>query len=105
VICVRRGGSYERRVKRRLAPDAELVAEGQVIRGCDAVAEWVLRPPQRSRIAAEPRRVAAAGPSILVSELEAGAHLWRLQEGRVRRWRAFDDLARARQAAGLRERG
>lgn len=96
--------SHERRVKRRLAPDVEFVAEGQVIEGRDDVAEWVLRPAQRSRIAAEPRRVAAAGPSILVSEFDTGADVWRLQEGRVRRWQAFEDLAQARRAASLQGR-
>jgi hypothetical protein len=43
--------------------------------------------------------VVAAGPGVLVTYADAGADVWRLQEGKVRRWQSFADADRARAAA------
>jgi hypothetical protein len=91
----------EQELAELLAADAEFIAGGRPRRGRDAVVEWLRSAPESSRIASEPERVVAARPGYLVTYLEPGADLWRLQEGRIRRWQSFTDRDEARVAAGL----
>jgi hypothetical protein len=94
-------GKREQELAELLAPDAEFIVEGRPRRGRNAVVEWLLRAPESTRIASEPQRVVAARPGYLVTYLEPGADVWRLQEGRIRRWQSFADRDEARGAAGL----
>jgi len=94
-------GKREHEVAELLAPDAEFIVEGQARRGSDAVIEWLFKAPESRRIASAPQRVVAARPGYLVTYLEPGADVWRLQEGRIRRWQSFGDRDEARAAAGL----
>jgi hypothetical protein len=94
-------GKREQELAELLAADAEFVVEGRARRGRGAVVEWLLTAPESTRIASEPQRVVAARPGYLVTYLEPGADVWRLQEGRIRRWQSFADRDEARVAAGL----
>lgn len=88
-----------------LAPDAVFDAGGEVQRGRDAVAGWLPRAPEAPRISSPPRRVVAVGPGFLVTDLEQGADVWRIQEGRVRWWRRFGDRDSAYAAARAADAG
>jgi hypothetical protein len=94
-------GKREQELAELLAPEAEFILEGGARRGRSAVVEWLLSAPESTRIASEPHRVVAARPGYLVTYLEPGADVWRLQEGRIRRWQSFADRDEARVAAGL----
>jgi hypothetical protein len=94
-------GKREQEVAELLAADAEFIAAGRARHGRDAVVEWLRSAPESSRIASEPQTVLAARPGYLVTYVEAGADVWRLQEGMIRRWQAFADRDEARVAAGL----
>jgi ketosteroid isomerase-like protein len=91
----------EQELAKLLAPDVEFVVEAGGRRGRGAVVEWLLSESESTRIASEPQRVLAARPGYLVTYLEPGADVWRLQEGRIRRWQSFADHDEARVAAGL----
>ena len=84
-----------------LAADVEFIAGDQARSGRDVVATWLLQAPESTRIASEPQKVVAAGPGILVTYVDTGADVWRVQEGKIRRWQSFADRDRARDAAGL----
>lgn len=94
-----------RAIRGLLAPDVVFDAGGEVQRGRDAVAEWLLRTPEAPRIASPPRRVVAVGPGFLVTHLAQGADVWRVQEGRVRWWRRCGDGDAAHAAAQAAEAG
>jgi hypothetical protein len=94
-------GKREEELAELLAADAEFIAAGPPRHGRDEVVEWLRSAPESSRIASEPQRVLAARPGFLVTYVEAGADVWRLQEGMIRRWQAFADRDEARVAAGL----
>jgi hypothetical protein len=94
-------GKREQEIAGLLAADAEFIVEGRARRGRDAVVEWLRSAPESKRIASEPQRVVAARPGYLITYIEPGADVWRLQEGRIRRWQSFADRDEARVAAGL----
>lgn len=94
-------GKREEELAGLLAADAEFIVGERPRRGRDAVVEWLLSAPESSRIASEPQRVLAARPGYLVTYLDPGADVWRLQEGMIRHWQAFADRDEARVAAGL----
>jgi hypothetical protein len=94
-------GRREKELAGLLAADAEFIVGERPRRGRDAITEWLLSAPEASRLSAEPQRVLAARPGYLVAYVEAGADVWRLQEGTIRRWQTFADRDEARDAAGL----
>lgn len=89
----------DKKIRALLAPAAEFIVGEEAKRGRDAVTEWLLQGPESTRILSEPRRVEAAGPGVLVTCVDSGADVWRVQEGKVRRWQSFADGDRARAAA------
>jgi hypothetical protein len=95
----------DRAISDLLAPDAVFEPGGEVQRGRRAVAEWLLRTPEAPRIASPPKRVVAVGTGFLVTQLEQGADVWRVQEGRVRWWRRCRDEDEAHAAAKAAETG
>lgn len=100
-VAERRKGA----IRDLLSPDAVFDLGGEIQRGRHAVAEWLLRTPEASRIASPPRRVVAIGTGFLVTHLERGADVWRVQEGRVRWWRRCGDGDEAHAAAQAAEAG
>ena len=92
-----RGKSKE--IRKLLAADAKFeVDHGKPLRGRDAIVEWVLRtepPPETT----EPDEVEAIGTGILIVHRPDGAELWRIQEGKVRRWASYTTVDEARTAA------
>lgn len=89
-------------VRALLAPDVEFGAgdgDGDAVCGPGLVAPWVLRPETVMRFTAEPREVEAVGTGILITHRDAGAEVWRVREGKVRRWASYDSGDRARAAA------
>jgi hypothetical protein len=95
----------DRRIRGLLAPDVVFEGGGEVRHGRHAVAEWLLRTPEGPRVASPPKRVVAVGPGFLITHLERGADVWRVQEGRVRWWRRCGDGDEAHAAAQAAEAG
>lgn len=90
-----RSGS-KKRVVQLLAPEAEFVLPGgEPVQGRQSVAEWLLKPPQATRIGTEPDSVVGVKPGVLVSSLDGGAAVWRVREGKVRWRKGFASLAEA----------
>ena len=96
------GAGDEVKVKELLAPDAEFTVGAEAKDGSDAIVSWLSgNPPEARRIATAPRQIVAGRPGALVAYIDPGADVWRLREGKVRRWQSFSDHNEARDAAGL----
>ncbi len=89
----------EKKIRELLAPNAEFVVAGEATHSKGPVTEWLLRAPEARRVAAEPHRVVALGPGVLVADVDLGTDVWRIQEGKVRLWQSFAGEDEAHAAA------
>jgi hypothetical protein len=92
-------GRRPKTIAEHIAADAEFSpAEGPLLRGHEDIVDWILNGGG-ARISPEPRSLEAVGPGFLVAHRADGADLWRIQEGKVRRWQSCEDAEKARAAA------
>jgi hypothetical protein len=86
-----------RRVVTLLAPEPVFEDPGgEMLEAPVEVAKWLIGGPMREEVLEEPLAIDAVGSNVLVTHLDGAAHVWRIKEERVRRWKRFEKFDEAR---------
>jgi hypothetical protein len=87
------------KIRKLLAADVEFVPDPgeEAMRGEERILSWLMSDLNTGQITAEPEKIEVLKQGILVSDDgERGGAVWRIREGKVRRWKSFPTFEQAK---------